>query len=157
MPSWQFVQYLFHSRIQHYQPLQIHHRLLFSKVYNDIKEGIKGISASLKVGAEHVYDVMVKQQVINAATDTMFSLLLIIITLSGWITFKKSLKHYEKGGKWQNEDKGEHVETVLPLVVGIIMTLVTLIYIGTHVSIILTGFFNPEYGAIKDISNFIKN
>lgn len=37
--------------------------LTFAKVYDDVKAGISGLAVALKAPAEHVYEVLVKQQV----------------------------------------------------------------------------------------------
>lgn len=39
--------------------------ITFTKVYNDVKEGINGLAIALKEPAEHVYKIFVKQQLIE--------------------------------------------------------------------------------------------
>lgn len=118
-------------------------KVTFTKVYNDVKSGLKGLREALKVGSEHVYQVMVRQQVINAITDVMAFVFCIII----WFIFYKLMKASDFDRvNWQS---------VVGVIIGILNSafLVVLLFC---LSTILTGFLNPEYGAIKDIVEFIK-
>lgn len=121
--------------------------LSFKEVYSDVKEGLKGLSGALKVGTEHVYEVLVKQQYINSISN----LLLIIILIVAWIPFFKIFL-YGKDPK-----RGDWEEMLIPYTIFVGGTLMCLtIYQFLKIHTIITGFINPEYGAIQDIMNFIK-
>jgi hypothetical protein len=121
----------------------------FDKVYSDIKEGLKGLGEALKVGSEHVYTVLVKQQVIKSITF----LVIFFISLLGLMNFFKAYKSDEK---WITEDEE------YPNGLGVFrVVLGAAFFIGFMVSLcqtelVLTGLLNPEYGAMQDIVKFIK-
>ena len=99
----------------------------FKQVYSDVKQGLVGLAAGLKVGVEHVYKVLVKQQVVLAISWLLYLISLIPI---GFILYKGGVKIYA----YCDDDN--------PM--GLF-----------HMDIIVTGFVNPEYGAIKEIINLI--
>lgn len=119
----------------------------FKTIYFDIKSGIAGLAAALKVTAEHVYTILVKQQVVNSIICLILGIISIIFIIN-W--FKK----YKSDEKWDSD----HGPTALGLVritqiiIGFILLAISLV----NIDVIITGFINPEYGAIKEILNFIK-
>lgn len=125
-------------------------KMTFSKVYGDVKAGISGLASSLKVGAEHVYYVLVKQQVVHAIKW-------LLILGFGFFCIIHFLKKYKNiTEKWWNHAStiptGMGVFRVGQIILGVIF-----ICIGfNHTNEILTGLINPEYGALQDILNFVK-
>lgn len=117
----------------------------FKMIYTDIKSNIQALSSALKVGAEHVYGILVKQQVVNSITWLIFSILCIICI----IVFIKIVMLASKNN-W--DDDG----TIGFVFVAGIGCIVFLIICLAHIDTIVTGFVNPEYGAIKEIINFVK-
>lgn len=123
--------------------------ITFTQVYNDFKGAISGIAETLKVGSEHVYEILVRQQFINAIEYTTY-LFFSIVFLS---IFLKGL--YNEEEIWE-DDKGNATPNLYVkggfLLLGVIMLMGTLL----NIDVIITGFFNPEYGAIMEIKSFIK-
>lgn len=123
----------------------------FKMVYNDIKQSLQGLGEALKVGAEHVYEVMVRQQVVYAITWSIYCLLCIPIIF-----------FIVKGMRWSWEkDKPEgHYDdrfgSIFAIIFGCVGSIILIIIAIKHVDVIVTGFVNPEYGAMKDIMEFIK-
>ena len=119
--------------------------LTLNKVYEDVKEGIQGLAVALKAPAEHVYKIIVKQQVVNSVSYliTWLILLLPLITIKWWLI---NLEEASDSIGWFI---GFIFIVIVPAIIGIIGLAVTS-------SEIITGFVNPEYGAIKDIMSFIK-
>lgn len=116
-------------------------------IYNDAKEAMKGLGAALKVGSEHVYEVLIKQQVANAIIWTILGLIPLICLL----VFAKST------WKWAEENYDDSSGFTGFVGFVIIGTLLVLSIIGfCHIDDIITGFVNPEYGALKEIMEFIK-
>lgn len=121
-------------------------QLSFKEVYTDIKAGLSGLGSALKVGSEHVYEVLIKQQIVYGILYSIIFLLGIILTSIGIRMFHKS-----KTSDW--EAPTILILSILCFWVGGL----TLLGIGIgHIDNITTGFINPEYGAIKDILEFIK-
>lgn len=124
-------------------------KLTVSKVYNDVKAGISGLASALKVRAEHVYEVMVRQQVVESITNITKYLIFGIII---WVCFRLVFKHLKKDPHNDLED----AEAGVPFFIGIIFLIIWVIIFISTINETVTGFVNPEYGAIKAIINFIK-
>jgi len=164
-------------------------------VYSDLKtiapkisDGVKEVAKGLKVGAESVWTILVKQQLV-------WSLCFLILTLSAifnWFLFyrnnlntKLKESNFVRGqkdiiGKVENKDYSKYrdssqpemdgpvgKEDILILMEGNInywfkyihLTLcLTLSYFSfIHFADMLTGFINPEFGAIKTIATIVQN
>lgn len=119
----------------------------FSHVYNDFKDALNGVADALKVGAEHVYQVLVMQQVVNSIT---WLLIIAVLLIAGGITLKFGIKDM-----W-NKDKEVKDHKIPLLVIGSIVLIASVIVLSVNMSTIITGFVNPEYGAIMEIKSFIK-
>jgi hypothetical protein len=120
-------------------------QVTFSKVYNDVKEGLSGLATALKAPAEHVYTILVKQQLVNSVSLLIICLLLI----SPSFTCKFWLK------QCKNDPYNVGWEFGL-VIIGVIIPLIGIIILAAGMPEIIMGLFNPEYGAIKDIMNFIR-
>ena len=125
-------------------------KVTFSKVYTDVKEGLKGLGSALKVGAEHVYTILVKQQLVYSITNMI---VYIIFAFIGYFFLKRLGNVNKPENKTGYGSIRGHIMATLVLsgigtVVGIIFVLITL-------NITIAGFVNPEYGAIKDIMEFV--
>lgn len=121
-------------------------KVTFNEVYSDIKGALSAAGEALKVGSEHVYEVLVRQQAVNSVsmicTDT-------VILLAAFILFKIATKMA----------KDDEVEDDLPFpffIGSIVLFMLGAIAITFDMNDIITGFVNPEYGAIMDIKDFIK-
>ena len=126
--------------------------LTFLKVYEDVKGGILGLAEALKTPAEHVYEVLVKQQVVNAWSGLLLIIITIIImVLSYKLLINKNNYIIDKDGIIK-ELKAKSVIGIILAVLSISTMIISIIDINN----ILTGFFNPEYGAMKNIVDFIK-
>jgi hypothetical protein len=120
----------------------------FKMIYNDVKSNIAGLASALKVGAEHVYLVLVKQQIVYSIVWLILTILSVFI-----------LKYIIKITKWAYETKVINLNNegiTLGLVFGWIGSIVYLLIVIFHLDTMITGFVNPEYGAIMDIVNFVK-
>ena len=118
--------------------------LAFTKVYNDVKESILGLAEALKTPAEHAYEILVRQQIINSLSGTILIIVMLILL---FISIRYLMACY-------NDNNIKDISgPILLLVVVSVTTFIILVSTGSD---ILTGFFNPEYGAIKDIVNFVK-
>lgn len=119
-------------------------KLTVGKVYTDVKAGIEGLAKGLKVGAEAVFAILVKQQIVYAIT---YCILLIAVIIS-WICYKKFWKYADEND-WS---EGHFIIVVVWTLINFAGTIAVICTIGD----IVTGFINPQYGAIKDIFEFIK-
>jgi len=113
--------------------------LSYKEVYRDVKSVISSLAESLKVGTEHVYEVLVRQQVVNAITW----LFVYAIFITGCIIW------YRKVDKWWDDCSSSDQGGLMFACFAIGLT--TLIVILWNIETVVTGFVNPEYGAIKQI------
>lgn len=106
---------------------------------------ICSLAKSLKQPIEHVYAVLVKQQVVESITNLVIIILAILFAIIG-IRF---VKH--PNADWKDGN-------VYSTVGGILLFLSALCIFSSLLELndTITGFVNPEYGAIKDISNIIE-
>lgn len=130
----------------------------FSEVYKDFKGAIDAIAESLKIGSQHVYEVLVRQQFVES-----ISLLLLFLGLgiASFICFrtaismkKKSDEEYSKN--YRGTEDWDQTIAFIPLVFGLVLSIGTIVGICIEMDTIITGFVNPEYGAIMEIKDFIK-
>lgn len=129
--------------------------LSFSKIYTDVKTGISALASSLKVGAEHVYEILVMQQIVN-------SIIFLILLLLAPIFLTLSYKFWGKT-KWESTSSysgpdltgGRLTDVIYFIIFGVSGFI--LLGVGlTHLDVIVMGLINPEYGAIKDIISIVK-
>jgi len=123
----------------------------FSQVYNDVKGALSGVSDALKVGAEHVYEILVRQQLINSITHLI---VILILSLSSYLGLKYVYKNMYTIDKLGDKEFNEGVIPVA--IICAFLFVFAIINACIHTETILTGFLNPEYGAIMEIKSFIK-
>jgi hypothetical protein len=119
----------------------------FKAMYSDFKYGITALAASLKVGAEHVYEVLVKQQIVYSIIWTIV-LIIGIVFISIWLYRYKDDKE-----EWTDGDATAlGVFRTMQVFLGILLFIIGIMNIDT----IITGFINPEYGALKDVIDMVQ-
>jgi len=126
-------------------------KLTLSKVYSDVKAGISGLAESLKVPASHVYGIMVKQQIAQSISNLIFFLAFILLSV---ILYKSGMKTYKL---WNTKKDDDLVGiTIITFILCAISTFICVVGFWSDYASIVTGFTNPEYGAIKEIISFVK-
>lgn len=133
-----------------------------STVYNDVKGVIKQLASALQVGAEHVYIILVKQQIINSVVNVIIYIMLMILIYYGgkWLfasieevkEMNKDLGRYDSRKNIADNTSRGFVSCVM-LVIG---SLSFAIFFFFTISDTVTGFLNPEYLAIHYILNMIR-
>lgn len=139
---------------------------IINTLYDKTSEAISDIATALKVPAEHVYTVLVRQYVNKAITGVFVIVLLLIIVFTLWNLHKYFYaKHLKDPNVVKDLEQGYSVGTensqfgVFSVIVGIlfIITIMATIVVTLGLSSdIITGFFNPEYGAIQEILRIVK-
>jgi hypothetical protein len=122
----------------------------FKRIYGDLKDGVLAIGQSLKVGAEHVYAVLVRQQVVNSVVYLLLGIFALIL----------GILSYKQWGLIQYDSRLDEVIEVRPLVFTVafgLTSLVLSIMFFVNLDLVVMGFANPEYGAIQDVINFVKD
>jgi len=131
-------------------------KLNWNTVYADTKEALKGIGAALKVGSEHVYAIVVKQQVTESIIYLITDIILLLMAYIFWRLFLKDYRRFSiREDPWYTDEIADHTTTILYLLLGLVCIAgAIIVLLGTLRSIVI-GFTNPEYGALKDIMEMI--
>lgn len=136
-------------------------------LFDKTTEAVQSMAEALKVPAEHVYTILVRQQVIQATYLLCTTLLCLFI---GLFLVQFSIGRYRKEclrrnikeyGNDTNKYRNYPVDMeddwwLTGAIIGVIISIVSLIVLVCVSGSVFTGFFNPEYGAIQDIMNLIK-
>ena len=126
-------------------------KLTLGKVYSDVKSGIQGLAQSLKVPATHVYNIMIKQQLVKSISS-----LVIITTFAVMVfLFIKMGKNYQARYDKSNVDSDETM-MIIGYIGFVVSALLFIKFFWADYDVIIGGFVNPEYGAIKEIISFVK-
>jgi hypothetical protein len=126
-------------------------QVTFSQVYNDVKQALDGMADALKVGAEHVYTVIVRQQLVDSITY-LLSYVVIIGFCFGLFKIGEAMRLKEVKKQSYNIDDNYLFVYVLSGLCGVLF----LLMFAATIDNVITGFFNPEYGAIMEIKSFVK-
>jgi len=118
----------------------------FTTVYNDVKDALSGLAEGLQVGGEQVWDILVQQQLIGS----IVWLLYLIILIPAAFILKYAISEITSN----NHDTID-IYVVLIILFGII-TIITIMSFLINMNAGITGFLNPEYGAIQEILELIK-
>lgn len=117
-------------------------------------EKLESLAKSLQVPAEHVYKVLIKQQIVSSYL--WLSLLIIgFLTIAATSIYKSTwgnISYYDnknpESSYWEGHAWNKYATFVI--VFGFI-SLCLIIPALFNITGIITGIFNPEYGAIKEI------
>ena len=122
---------------------------LYKNIYQDMKTGLQAMAESLKVGAEHVYRVMVMQQVVKAVHQLALGILGIILLILFYFS--------ARGVDFDN--RKDSINSI-PLLITAVGTGIIgcILFVNTlfQIDVIVMGLVNPEYGAILDIIGVVK-
>ena len=118
------------------------------QLYTDLKSGLVGIAGALKVGAEHVYEILVRQQIVNSITWVLIGIVpLLFLLIFGKVMWKWAA---------ENADKSDGFSIFIGFVF-YCFTIIPSIICMFHLDTIVTGFINPEFGALEQIMDWVKN
>jgi hypothetical protein len=128
--------------------------LTYSKVYDDMKQGITALSQSLKVGAEYVFTIMVRQQVVNSVMYVIVYIVLFGVCL---LLLRWNLSHKKEMDKEENWLDGyKDGRGIALLIVSCFISVISFIVLFVTIGHTVMGFINPEYGALKEILEFVR-
>jgi hypothetical protein len=114
-----------------------------AEIYPDVKNAITEIAKGLGVGAEYVWTVLVKQQVVLGITELIELLLILCLIIIGVVWLWKTIK------------KNEAISWVV-LPGAFLILFGTLMFGRVDLITIIQGLVNPDFGAINYVLNFIK-
>jgi uncharacterized protein YukE len=127
-------------------------KVSFGSVYKDMKNGIEQMAAALKVGAAHVYQVLIRQQIAKAIMWLVILIVTCVLFRAAWkISKPENWQKPKKDGDMPDPKNGYAILSIFLWVVACLSLIACLFHIDT----IVYGFVNPEYGAMTDIVDFI--
>lgn len=118
------------------------------------EEAITKLAAVLKVPAEHVYKVLVKQQIVLSIVNIFIAIFTIFFIIGTYKFFLYGCAPYRKDSdysRFYRSDGGLQIIAAILTLISIIGLVYTIVSLGVTVA----GFCNPEYGAMKDITNML--
>ena len=119
----------------------------FKMIYNDVKDGVKALATSLKTTSERLFEILCKKYIISG----IFKLTLCIVLTCFIFLIVNFLKKRFK------EDKELDNDLTVPISVSsffILIVLLVIIYNNLETGLLYT--FNPEYYALEEIIQKIK-
>ena len=119
------------------------------KFQEKIIEYIDALSVKLGVAAEHVYEVLVRQKIVEGM---VYSIVTLGVLIASIVAFKKSLQSFFKCYE-QDEDKVFGLG-IVSVVFGLVLAISLIVTIASLPDQILK-IYNPEYYAIKTILDAI--
>jgi len=126
-------------------------------IYDDAKAGIQGLAQALKAPAEHVYYILVRQQIVKSIVNTIIFLIICSLTIffgvRFWVNQRRTIT---KDDEWHGDSWDDHATIILSGMFFLVGLIACMVLIGEGAQETITGFVNPEYGAIKDIFDFVK-
>lgn len=118
---------------------------LTTTIYGDMKTAIAAIAKSLGIATEDVFEVLIRQQVVNSIIYVIVGVFAIILIIA---TYKIAMRIEDP-----NTNK-EQIFLGFTIVFGFIGIICFVIFM-VNFQAMLTGFVNPEYGAIKEIMSWL--
>ena len=120
---------------------------LSSSLYDGAKSAISDLAKALEVPATHVYEILVRQQVVHSVS--LLCLLIFSLIMCVFSTIL-GLKKYTDWLFFENRDISPYI--LIPIIFGLIFGVI--LFFGTEE--IVAGLINPEYGAMKEVVGWIK-
>lgn len=113
-----------------------------------IAKGLELLAAKLGVGAEVLWGALVRQAAIDSACSLIIGALTV---LGGYFYFKKLLPWAQRNGG--DNELGSIVATIL----GGVVLLLFSVALVVSLDVIVAGFINPDYWALKQILSAVKS
>ena len=138
-------------------------------IYGDIKQYIEEMANSLGVAAEHVYELLVRQQIISGVVQLVVGLLLLILLITAvrWtINIFTKAKYTEVEGSyytrqepnnvWGRLKESNFVDDGHIWLISVFVWIVLLIIVCILIPSAILQIVNPEYYAIREILDVFK-
>ena len=111
---------------------------------------LKELAAKLGTTVEYLWSALLKQATIEAISKTIGLMVGSILVLTILYIFLRNRTKWKEAGKDSDIDA--------PLILGVVLvvgSIVLLIAFFNCLPIILTGFFNPDYWALKEVTDLL--
>jgi hypothetical protein len=124
---------------------------LIDKYGGKVSAAMVAIAKELKQPVEHIYVVLVRQQVVKSIADLFLFLVTIVLS---YISIKAMINP-KALWNWNTINGAGNIYSTG----GAILAVISVIILGVSISNfneMVTGFVNPEFGAMQDIVGFFK-
>jgi len=135
---------------------------LVDKYTTEFSAAVNSLAESLEQPATHIYQVLTKQQVVEAYGYLVAIIIFISILLISLYMYNKSEKRLDKiresNKNYDSYTSPDNTETMIAtwITIFIVSGVFVIMFAGITLDNILIGLINPEYGAIKEITGIIK-
>jgi len=107
------------------------------------------------VGTEHVYGVLVKQQIANSITNLVVYFL-VFLSIYFSLRFYKKVEFVKKDYSYSSDIKDGHEMYFISSIALIVIFGIGVIFFMFTIHDTISGLINPEYGAIEKIVSMLK-
>lgn len=114
-----------------------------------LEKALESLSTQLKVSAQEVWDILIKQQLVWS----ICILLALLVTIFSWFHFYYRINEGRKN-EWKTSKSNTgnpssyHIVAIVTLAFAITGT----ILVGCNFQEMMTGFINPKFGALQTIA-----
>lgn len=117
---------------------------------------LEQLAIKLGTTSEYLWGILLKQAPIDATISLMQLVGLIAFGLVLWKIHKKLMSVVENDKYNESYYEKYDAGAVVPMVIAIFVWGVILIFFFFSFDTIISGYFNPEYWALKEISNSLR-
>lgn len=118
-----------------------------------ITKYIDQLAQSLNVASEHVYEALLKQAMVSGIVSALVAALalgiIIVLSVIVFTLWKRALN--EDHRMYDTEEASFHT-----VIIAVFVGVATFVFVGCAYDA-LTALLNPEYWAIKEVLNAVKN
>ena len=117
----------------------------------ELQEVLKVLADQFGTTVSHVWEILVKQQMVDSITTIAMIVAMAIICILSIIVLVRAKKYSDE----KNDYDSASVITsgVIAIITGVLLVLIVPFCLDN----IVTGFVNPEYGALMDILEKLSN
>lgn len=127
---------------------------LTEQIYSDVKSVIAGLAKELKVEAENVYAVIKSQQVVKSTVNIIEYVLLILMLILGIKGIFIGYKHCSTDS--YGDKNFDHPLFIFSSIATVLLLAISIGLFSATITETITGFINPDFGAINYILQLIK-
>lgn len=122
---------------------------------NQTTELLKQLAQKLGTTTEYLWKVLCKQAIVNGVTELIQIVIIVIFVTFIWKLHVKFAKPYkELNHSWYCECDEL---LIVPMVIAAILSFILILVAFFKIDNVFNSFFNPEYWALNEVINSIKN
>ena len=111
----------------------------------ELQEVLKVLADQFGTTVSHVWEILVKQQMVDSITTIAMIVAMAIICILSIIVLVRAKKYSDEKNDY--DSASVIISGVIAIITGVLLVLIVPFCLDN----IVTGFVNPEYGALMDI------